>query len=379
MSRLRTQGVSRRLGRRVLVVSLLAIGLVLGLAINASGKSTGQAPQAQQQETYDFVVSNNFVGNDWRPQVQRLAVLTSKLAPFKGKVNMKVVVAENTVQAHIQSLNNIIQTRPDAIMLIPSSDTAMNPSIKRACAAGIIVVTISAPVTEKCAWNANQDFYGGMKAVGRWMGQVLARKGNVFVDRGIPGLGISKDIENGFLAGLKQAAPNVKVVGRFDGQYAPGPEQSGIANLLVGNPDVQGVMTQGYCTPVFNAFKAAGKGDVPATCYGLQRRAHRLLEERPEVCRSERLSRRHADRDEGGTRQARGSSDAAQEQVGARADDALHHEEPWRQPQGCRRQRRGHEAGEELLPEPPCRPRPALHAAAVQDHAEAGGREVTRH
>ena len=268
MSRLRTQGVSRRLGRRVLVVSLLAIGLVLGLAINASGKSTGQAPQAQQQETYDFVVSNNFVGNDWRPQVQRLAVLTSKLAPFKGKVNMKVVVAENTVQAHIQSLNNIIQTRPDAIMLIPSSDTAMNPSIKRACAAGIIVVTISAPVTEKCAWNANQDFYGGMKAVGRWMGQVLARKGNVFVDRGIPGLGISKDIENGFLAGLKQAAPNVKVVGRFDGQYAPGPEQSGIANLLVGNPDVQGVMTQGYCTPVFNAFKAAGKGDVPATCYG---------------------------------------------------------------------------------------------------------------
>ena len=200
--------------------------------------------------------------------MQRLAVLTSKLAPFKGKVNMKVVVAENTVQAHIQSLNNIIQTRPDAIMLIPSSDTAMNPSIKRACAAGIIVVTISAPVTEKCAWNANQDFYGGMKAVGRWMGQVLGRKGNVFVDRGIPGLGISKDIENGFLAGLKLAAPNVKVVGRFDGQYAPGPEQSGIANLLVGNPDVQGVMTQGYCTPVFNAFKAAGKGDVPATCYG---------------------------------------------------------------------------------------------------------------
>jgi ribose transport system substrate-binding protein len=270
MSRLRAQGVSRRPGRRMLVVSLLAIGLVLGLAINASGKTSGHAPQAQQAatKTYNFVVSNNFVGNDWRPQVQRLAVLTSKLAPFKGKVNMKVVVAENTVQAHIQSLNNIIQTRPDAIMLIPSSDTAMNPSIKRACAAGIIVVTISAPVTEKCAWNANQDFYGGMKAVGRWMAQVLGRKGNVYVDRGIPGLGISKDIENGFLAGLKKDGPKIKVVGRFDGQYAPGPEQSGIANLLVGNPDVQGVMTQGYCTPVFNAFKAAGKGAVPATCYG---------------------------------------------------------------------------------------------------------------
>ena len=27
-------------------------------------------------------------------------------------------------------------------------------------------------------------------------------------------------------------------------------------------------MTQGYCTPVFNAFKQAGKDAVPATCYG---------------------------------------------------------------------------------------------------------------
>ena len=42
MSRLRAQGASRRSGRRVLVVSLLAIGLVLGLAINASGKTSGQ-------------------------------------------------------------------------------------------------------------------------------------------------------------------------------------------------------------------------------------------------------------------------------------------------------------------------------------------------
>lgn len=251
----------RKWGVRVGVVLALSLCAVLAFAVTASGRPTAS------KKTYTFVVSNNFVGNDWRPQVQRLAVLTSKYAPFKGKVKVKVVVAENTTQAHIQSLNNIIQTRPDAIMLIPSSDTAMNPSIKRACAAGIVVVTISAPVTEKCAWNANQNFFAGMRAVGRWMGQVLNDQGSVYVDRGIPGLGISKDIQNGFLAGLKQDGPNVKVAGEFDGQYAPGPEQSGISNLLVGSPDVQGVMTQGYCTPVFNAFKQAGKADVPATCY----------------------------------------------------------------------------------------------------------------
>jgi ABC-type sugar transport system substrate-binding protein len=100
------------------------------------------------------------------------------------------------------------------------------------------------------------------------MGKVLKGNGSVFIDQGIPGLGISKDIEGGFRKGLKQTGPAVKDAGTFAGQYAPGPEQSGISNLLVGNPDVNGVMTQGYCTPVFNAFKQAGKPSVPATCFG---------------------------------------------------------------------------------------------------------------
>ena len=78
------------------------------------------------------------------------------------------------------------------------------------------------------------------------------------------------------MAGLKQTGPAVKVAGTFPGQYAPGPEQSGISNLLAGNPDVNGVMTQGYCTPVFNAFKQAGKDRRSGDLLRLQRRARRL-------------------------------------------------------------------------------------------------------
>ncbi len=268
MSRLHQAGLRKR-SRLVIglaVVGALAAALAVGLTTGASaGKSSFKATHAPP---YTFVVSNNFLGNDWRPQVEKLATLTSKLAPFKGKVNVKIVNSQSTNQAQIADLNSIIQTKPDAIMLIPGSSTALNPTIRRACKAGILVFTISAPVTEKCVWNVNQDFYGGMTGVGQWMGKVLKNKGSVFVDHGIPGLGISKDIENGFRAGLKKHGPNVKVSGTFNGMYAPGPEQSGISNLLVGNPEVNGVMTQGYCTPVFNAFKQAGKDPVPATCYG---------------------------------------------------------------------------------------------------------------
>jgi len=268
MSRFHQAGVGKhtRLVIGLAVAGALAAALAVGLTTAASaGKSSFKAKHGPP---YTFVVSNNFLGNDWRPQVEKLATLTSKLAPFKGKVSVKIVNSQSTNQAQIADLNSIIQTKPDAIMLIPGSSTALNPTIRRACNAGILVFTISAPVTEKCVWNVNQDFYGGMTGVGQWMGKVLKNQGSVFVDHGIPGLGISKDIENGFRAGLKQYGPKVKVSGTFNGMYAPGPEQSGISSLLVGNPKVNGVMTQGYCTPVFNAFKQAGKDPVPATCYG---------------------------------------------------------------------------------------------------------------
>jgi ribose transport system substrate-binding protein len=266
--------VLRRAGsrrNRARTVVGLAIALAITAALTAGPASTagaGGSLKEAKKPPYTFVVSNNFLGNDWRPQVEKLAQLTAKLPPFAGKVNVKIVNSGATNQAQIADLNSIIQTKPDAIMLIPGSSTALNPTIKRACAAGILVFTISAPVTEPCAWNVNQDFFGGMTGVGQWVAKALKGSGSVFVDHGIPGLGISKDIENGFLKGLKQHGPDIKVSGTFNGQYAPGPEQSGISSLLVGNSNVNAVMTQGYCTPVFNAFKQAGKDPVPATCYG---------------------------------------------------------------------------------------------------------------
>lgn len=268
-----TEVPRRARSRKSRVRTVLGLAVVLGLAAALSAglvatAGAGGSRTAAHQPPYTFVVSNNFLGNDWRPQVEKLAQLTAKLPPFAGKVNVKIVNSQSTNQAQIADLNSIIQTKPDAIMLIPGSSTALNPTIKRACSAGILVFTISAPVTEPCAWNVNQDFFGGMTGVGQWVAKALNGTGSVFVDHGIPGLGISKDIENGFLKGLKQSGPGIKVSGSFNGQYAPGPEQSGISSLLVGNSNVNAVMTQGYCTPVFNAFKQAGKPAVPATCYG---------------------------------------------------------------------------------------------------------------
>jgi ribose transport system substrate-binding protein len=252
---------SRSLPVRVVLALLVAASLTISVPVASTMASTSHATK------YTFVVSNNFLGNNWRPQVERLAQLTAKYKPFKGLVTVKVVNSANTVQAQNADLNNIIATKPSVILLIASSSTAHDPTVQRACAAGILVVTVSGPINAPCAYNVNENFETGMIQVGRWMGQILHNKGTVFGDNGLGGNPESNTILQGFLKGLKKTGPKIKDVGNFNGMFAEGPEQSGISALIPAHPNVKGVMTEGYCKPVFNAFKDAGKKAVPATCF----------------------------------------------------------------------------------------------------------------
>jgi ribose transport system substrate-binding protein len=262
----RTVGAVIGRGRRRLITVAAALGILAAIVATISG--TASASKAGHAPPYTLVLSNNFLGNDWRPQVERLATLTAKTPAFKNLVNLKIVNSQNTNQAQLGDLNNIIQTKPDAILLIPGSSTALDAAITRACSAGILVFTLSVPVGAPCAINLNQDFKAGNVAMGEWMAKAMHGSGSVFIDHGIPGLSISEQIEQGFRQGLKKYGPKIKVAGTYNGQYAAGPEQAGITSLLTANPDVAGIMTQGYCTPAFNALKAAGKSAVPSVCYG---------------------------------------------------------------------------------------------------------------
>ena len=375
----RLLGMTRRgNGLRLTAAAVVAMAALWGISTASAAETRGAAPSAKGAEkTYRFVVSNNFLGNDWRPQVERLAQLTTNYPPFKGRVKVEIQNADNTVQAQIQSLNNIIQTKPDAILLIASSGTALNPTVARACAAKILVFTISSVITAPCAWNVSQSMFDGQKVVGRWMGKVLKNQGSIFVDRGITGLKDAQDIQDGFMAGLKETGSKVEVAGQFDGKFAAGPEQSGISSLLVANPDVSGVMTQGYCQPVFNALKAGGKGSVPATCYAYNGELTACAKSGRACAILSGSPNRDPDRHEGCPRRARREAGPAEDQAHPGADDRVRHQVPRGQGRGLGRQGRGHEGGEELLPGPPARPRAAVDAPAVPDLGEGCRGEVT--
>lgn len=91
-------------------------------AVAAAAMALAVTPQAfAEGKPYKIYLSNNFVGNDWRQQMERVAEVSVKKGPLAGRVDLKIENAEGTVQAQINSLNNIIRSKPDAILIDAAS------------------------------------------------------------------------------------------------------------------------------------------------------------------------------------------------------------------------------------------------------------------
>ena len=237
--------------------SLLLAGVVASAALSAA-----VVPAQAEAKKYTIYLSNNFVGNDWRQQMERVATVSVSKGPLKDRVDLRIENVENTVQAQINSLNNIIREKPDAILVDAGSDSALNPTIKKACDAGIVVISFDQVVTEPCAYALASDWDRIPAVMAEWLATQLGGKGNVILDRGLAGAPISAQLQGGYEKVLA-TYPDIKVVGYYNGDYALGPEQTGVASLLAANPQVDGILTQGYGSGAIQALKDAGRPIVP--------------------------------------------------------------------------------------------------------------------
>jgi ribose transport system substrate-binding protein len=192
----------------------------------------------------------------------RIAQVAVEKPPLKGRVDLKIENVETTTQAQINSLNNMIRSKPDALLIDVGSPTALNPTIEKACKMGIVVITFDQVATAKCAYKLESDWDMQPAVQAEWIAEKLKGKGKVFMDRGLAGAPISAQLENGFKKVLKKY-PGIEIIGYFNGNYALGPEQEGVASLLAAHPHVDAILTQGYGSGALKALQDAGRPLVP--------------------------------------------------------------------------------------------------------------------
>jgi ribose transport system substrate-binding protein len=192
----------------------------------------------------------------------RIANVAVTKPPLLGEVDLKIENVDTTTQAQITSLNNMIRDKPAALLIDVGSPTALNPTIDKACKAGIVVVTFDQVATADCAYKLESDWNVQPAVQAEWIAEKIGGKGKVFVDRGLAGAPISDQLQKGFENVLKKY-PGIEIEGYFNGNYALGPEQEGVAALLAAHPQVDAILTQGYGSGAMKALEDAGRPLVP--------------------------------------------------------------------------------------------------------------------
>ena len=247
------------------------LGITLAVAALAVSVAATAGQASKSQDGYTLGLSNTLVGNGWR-EGQLCAFKAQALA--SGKVDsLRIAHRATDTAGQISDIRGMISAGVDAIVINPSSPTALKPVAAQARARGIQVVFIDQYVSAPGVYNASNDqvAYGRLGAI--WLFKKLGGRGNVVEMRGIAGVPADTDRHKGFQQALK-AYPNIKVVKSvFTGwQFAPGAKQ--MLDILNSGTQVDGVWTSGIDYTVVDAFKTAGKDYVPvvgADNYGFVR------------------------------------------------------------------------------------------------------------
>ena len=184
-------------------------------------------------------------------------------------------VKDGDAAPQISAIENCIAAGVKGILITPSNDS-VGPALKKAKAAGILVISLDTPLADKDAQDitfATDNFEAGT-LIGSWAKATLGDKAK---DAKIAMLDINKDNisvdvlrDTGFLKGFGIEVPDLKVMGSekdprvvgHETSEASGPGgQKAMETLLAKDPSINVVYTinEPAAEGAFTALKKAGK------------------------------------------------------------------------------------------------------------------------
>src|SRR5918993_609200 len=166
-----------RFGAPLVALVIVALVAVMGIVGTASAKPT--------QQKWVLGVSNTLVGNGWR---EEMICAVKAQALSSGKVSKVIVANRNGGPAEqIADIRNLISAGANAIIINPSSASALNSVVAQAAARGVKIVSVDQRITAPQAYNVTNDqvAYGRLGAA--WLFKKLGGKGNVVEVGGLGG------------------------------------------------------------------------------------------------------------------------------------------------------------------------------------------------
>jgi ribose transport system substrate-binding protein len=247
-----------------LALPILAALIVAAVAITAAfAQGDGRAASAAPQKLR-IALSNSFIGNKWRIEMENLFKAACKMPPYKTQVDCSVYNSGNDVSKQTQQMSNLISQHVDAIVINAASPTGLNGIIGQACARGILVVSYDNVVTAPCALKVNTDQFKFGQVLATDLAKRINGKGNVIMVTGVPGTFVDQERNKGADSVWKKN-PGIKVVARYTGMWDSSTAQRNTAAQLPSLPKVNGIWAQGGTDGVLKAFIDAKRTPLPPT------------------------------------------------------------------------------------------------------------------
>jgi ribose transport system substrate-binding protein len=148
----------------------------------------------------------------------------------------------HNIPEQMSQVEDVIVTKPNAVVIVPVDFKAMVPAFEKMNAAGIPLVN----TTSKTAGGNFASFVGASDydlglSTGRHLIKALNGKGNIVIIEGIKGNRVSMDRVDGFMAALKES-PQVKLIASQPGGFQRLPASQVTENLLQAHPVIDGIM-----------------------------------------------------------------------------------------------------------------------------------------
>ena len=255
----------------------LAFGVATALAVTIGGTQVaGGATDRQaaasgyvKKSHYTFVVSNNFLGNDYRPAAAQACQADRRPAALQGQGNLKVVESQPTTAAQLADLNNIIseQARRDSSRATGPDRGELRRSSARAPPGSSSSTSTRLPPSRAPGRSPRTSTTPSTSSASGWARR-SSGKGSVFVDHGSRGPEHREADREGLHSTASRRPPRTSRSPASTRASSRRPRRSRRSRACSsGNPDVNGIHNQGYCTPVFNARGRGPPQPVPATCF----------------------------------------------------------------------------------------------------------------
>ncbi len=213
---------------------------------------------------YRIALANGFVGNTWRIQMIKMAKAYAATPDMKNNLKeFKIVSTGADVAAQIAAVDNFINSGFDAIVMIAVNPTAFAPVIKRANAAGVILVPFDNVLDSEEVMMVNEDQLSMGAQSGDWLVKHIPSKtGKILEVRGLPGNSVDRDRHLGFRKVMEAGGTKFEIV-EVVGNWDDGTAQKVVADAVAVHKKFDGMFVQGGSTGAVRALIDAKHKMIP--------------------------------------------------------------------------------------------------------------------